>query len=275
MEDLAAAATGGNFTCPSFAAPDWAVAWFESDYLGVDQKSLQYTLEGQFNAYWKDPRLRFDDRCGLGTLVLGDASLLWKPDFYFKNAADIEFATDGNGLAELVRVLPDGGVYWSRQARVTLRCKMHFGDIPFDTQRCEYSVGLYSQNEEETVHARPSGGGFIVNWETASTNVWKVTINDEDNRITTDTSVDSFPRSVSSTIVRLERRPQGYVYAYVVMAILGVAMSYAGFFINPAATPGRVALAVITVLCVSSGLSAARSQVQPPSSTSVHRAENC
>mmetsp|Transcript_38322 Transcript_38322/g.112193 ORF Transcript_38322/g.112193 Transcript_38322/m.112193 type:complete len:207 (+) Transcript_38322:898-1518(+) len=51
--------------------------------------------------------------------------------------------------------------------------------------------------------------------------------------------------------------------SYIFMSCLGVVMSYAGFFINPAATPGRVALAVITVLCVSSTIAGSKSQLPP------------
>lgn len=87
----------------------------------------------------------------------------------------------------------------------------------------------------------------------------------------------------ATAVLTLERRAQGYVLSYMILAVVFVAMSYTGAdaqtltlllllslnahspsvclhfnlapavgcFMNPAATPGRVALAVITLLTVS------------------------
>jgi len=257
---------GPGGSCPT-APADKVTTQFYIDYLSVDQKSLDYTLEGFFRAYWVDERLKFNGTADGGCvdkLIFGDSSSLWTPDFYFEKAASVSLSVSGNG--EMLTVSPAGEVFWSRQSRITLRCKMHFGNIPFDTQRCPYQLGLYSQLQDEVVLEWKANNGTVpnalANWQAASTPVWEVELKAED--IENEVAIYSSGNYTFATAtLTFTRRAQGYVISYIVLAVFCVAMSYAGFYINPAATPGRVALAVITVLNVMGLFAAAKKQLPP------------
>ena len=227
---------------------------FYVDYLAVDQKSLDYTLEGFFRVKWNDTRLAYNSSEGacVSALLFPDASQIWKPDLYFEKAASVSLEAAGNGQS--LSVSPSGEVIWSRQSRVKLRCKMHFGNIPFDTQRCDYILGLYSQNKADVVlqwyadtmdPTNQNYGKGIDNLE--PTAVWTVSLDAADQINLEQTySVGTF--TYAKATLTFKRRAQGYVISYIILTLFFVSMSYCGFFINPAATPGRVALAVITVV---------------------------
>mmetsp|Transcript_38723 Transcript_38723/g.96245 ORF Transcript_38723/g.96245 Transcript_38723/m.96245 type:complete len:440 (+) Transcript_38723:36-1355(+) len=253
---------GPGGSCPT-AGPVTVHHQFYIDYLAVDQKALDYTLEGFFRVWWTDERLKFngtDDGGCIDSLVFGSSDDLWTPDLYFERSASITLEAPGNG--EMLKVSPQGDVFWSRQSRVRLRCAMHFGNIPFDEQRCLYKLGIYSQFANEVALSWKPGAPALVGWETSSTAVWTVKVKDEDIESKLETySTGNY--TYATAVLTLERRAQGYVLSYMILAVVFVAMSYTGCFINPAATPGRVALAVITVLTVSGLQASAKNQLPP------------
>jgi len=164
----------------------------------------------------------------------------------------------------MLTVQPDGSVFWSRQSSVELRCSMYFGNIPFDTQRCTYTLGMYSQTAAEVYltwkNFSSTETAGLKNWDKLSTAVWSV---DEEIHEDDLQQYSSGNYTYATATLVLKRKAQGYVISYLMLSVFFVAMSYAGFWINPAATPGRVALAVITVLVVSN-LSAAAKRDLPP-----------
>ena len=96
-----------------------------------------------FRAWWTDGRLAYDGSCGVPQLKFSSAAQLWVPDFYFEKPQSVTLG--GGSRGELLSVQPDGSIFWSRQAEVSLSCPMHFGNLPFDTHECPYKLGLYSQ----------------------------------------------------------------------------------------------------------------------------------
>ena len=180
------------------------------------------------------------------------------PDFYYEKASTVALGKTGYGT--LLSISPDGDVSWSRQATVTLRCEMYFGNMPFDTQSCTYTLGMYSQTGSEvSLSWRPNMDG-LDNWKAVSTSVWDVTGQTQENSVQV---YGGLPYTYAIAQLTLKRQAQGYVISYLYQSIFFVAMSYGGFWINPAATPGRVALAVIMVLVVSNLGSAAKRDLPP------------
>jgi hypothetical protein len=251
---------GTNSSCNA-ATPDVVTTQFIIDYLRVDQKETSYTLSGFFRVYWNDWRLAFNatDACS-EAIIFDDLSGFWTPDLFFEEARAINLG--GGGFGQMFKLSADGSVYWSRQATVTLTCKMFFGNIPFDTQTCHYLVGEYSQTAEDVLvqWSTPPGEQLaLANWQNASTTRWTVTDMVQENVFKTYTLRYSYAQAT----LFLKRRAQEYLLEYMLLAILTVLMAYSGFFIPPAAVPARVGLSVITTLVVSNLLASARNHLPP------------
>ena len=73
--------------------------------------------------------MKFDGAgCGVKKLVFGDDwTLLWLPDWYFEQAGNLKLGDfSDNNFGSQLFIKPSGQVFWSRQARIELRCTMDF-----------------------------------------------------------------------------------------------------------------------------------------------------
>lgn len=138
---------------------------------GVDQKSRTFGLEGYFRAFWNDPRLAFNSTC-INHLAWRSASDVWTPDIYFEQSVKVGLAAPGDGA--FLKVAPNGDVSWSRQARLTLRCPMHFGEFPFDAHSCPFKVGLYGSTADEVALQWKPGSDALLNWAKLTNAVWLI-----------------------------------------------------------------------------------------------------
>jgi len=249
--------------CPT-PPPEQVKTQFYLQFLTVNQKNLEYTVEGYFRVYWNDQRLNFTqysrgyDGC-VEKLIFGDdGGLLWVPDLYFEQVVAITMGKDNFGTT--LEVQPNGDIFWSRQAKVTLRCPMHFGNLPFDTQTCGYMLGMWSQTAAEVVlEWKPEADG-LANWRAVSTSSWIVTGMSQENQYLT---YDSGSFTYAFAQLHLARRDESYVTQYVITAFLFVFVSYGGCWVAAGAVPARAAIAVISLIVVFSQQQAAKSQLPP------------
>ena len=81
-------------------------------------------------------------------------------------------------VGELLEVYPDGSVWWSRQAHFTLACPFaaNLGRMPFDTQTCNFMVGMYADTALDSQLRWKEGRVALANHDgTACLNEWFVT----------------------------------------------------------------------------------------------------
>ena len=233
------------------------------DFLTVDQKQLQYTIEGFLRLWWDDPRLTFngtglqskpgpedvvDHKGCLERLVFRNAEDLWLPDVYFDNVVALDMGgASSSRLSSSIAVYPNGSIWWSRQVRITFRCDMLFGNLPFDTQECPIKVGLYSDTTKDARLQWRPGRQLLDNWEGSSTSTWEVV------RFEQRLHRGEYHNAVFDQVVGvlfLQRDSTAYLMTYVTTSIFFVLMAYAGMWINPAAVPARVGLHAISVLVI-------------------------
>lgn len=236
----------------------------------VDQKSRTFGLEGYFRAFWADARLAYNSTC-VKQLAWRSAADVWTPDLYFEQSQKVALAAAGDG--QFIKVAPNGDVSWSRQARLTLRCPMHFGTFPFDAHSCPFKVGLYSDTADEVQLAwvgdenDPHGEGGHVgagaaealsNWRQLRNAVWRITDMTQLDLQETYAGVGTYTYAQANLFIA--RRLDWFPCAQPVLLVF---LSYLGFWINPAATPGRIALALITILVVFGQLNALHAKLPP------------
>ena len=216
---------------------------------------------GFFRVYWRDWRLAFNqsEACA-ESIILTDTSDFWLPDLFWEDARKIQLGSEGFGSE--FKLHSDGSIKWSRQATVELTCHMFFGNIPFDTQTCQYLIGEYSQTADDVLvqwSTPPKEKAALAQWKQASTSRWTVEDMQQSNLVKVYTHSYSYAQATLS----LRREAREYLIEYMLLAIFFVLMSYTGFFIPPAAVPARVTLSIITVLVISGLLASARNHLPP------------
>ena len=82
--------------------------------------------------------------CGTNN-ALSSMSRAAQPEFYWEAIEGHKLPT-GPGRGESLEVYPDGSIWWSRQVSLTLGCPVatSLGQLPFDTQKCSYVMGMYA-----------------------------------------------------------------------------------------------------------------------------------
>ena len=223
----------------------------------LDQDAQTYGFDGYFRAWWNDPRLRFNStQCIAGhspelSLSRQEAAQIWKPDFYWEGSLKVVLpdAVAGikDGAGESLTVSTGGDAFWSRQARFTLACPMRLLQLPFDTQRCAYTVGVYSDKAEQVTISWREDVDAIESWSTKCLSQWVVTSLEQKDVTQTYASGNySYVRAHLS----FTRIPDRYIFDYMLQSVVMVVISCLGFLIDPYATPARVALGIITVMVV-------------------------
>jgi len=131
--------------------------------------------------------------------------------------------------------------------------------MPFDTQKCQWIMGLYTDKAEDVSLMWKPDRDAIRNWRNKCPISWVVTALHQENR------VESWPSgNYSYAFAELEftrKSADSMMRTYFISSMTLVALSYLGMFINPAATPARVALGIITILTVLNLSSALRGTV--------------
>jgi hypothetical protein len=227
--------------------------------LSVDSIKKTWAMDGYLRLWWQDPRLAFDasnitdgSSCVEFLEFSGnERSQLWAPDIYLEDAVKFERGLGSKtkgGLAQYFRVSSDGTVSSSQQTRFELSCNMDFKDAPFDTQRCPLALGLYSQTTSEVQLVwRPFAGALERVYDNCFPG-WVVTDVQAANTTAQFAGWGEF--SLATATVSFTRVPSSLISMYFVPSMFFVFLSCLGFFINPAATPARVALGIITILTV-------------------------
>ena len=254
---------------------------FEQDVVeiqyGVDQfsnlfqRTQTWGVAGYFRTWWHDPRLAFNateagtDRI---SLPLADQSKIWQPHTYLEMVQDWSGITDTDGFSEGLWIYSDGRVWRSQQRRATLACTIDLSQMPYDTQSCQWKMGMYTELAHEVQIKWRANNGTSLDafdrWGQTCPSGWTPTAMSQAD------VVESWPSGSYSYAVanvdftRKDAEELYFSYAGVAFALVG--LSYLGFFINPAATPARVALGIIGILAVLSNRNALIATMPPGAS---------
>lgn len=113
----------------------------------VDVINMQYTADMMLVQTWKDPRLRWQHLSEYQA-ISGDILLthkrneIWLPDLFFRNGKE-GFLYRMTVPNHMIRVSPDGSIYYSQKITMKLACEMHLRNFPMDHQDCDMDIGSY------------------------------------------------------------------------------------------------------------------------------------
>ena len=224
-----------------------------------------YGFDGYLRVWWYDDRLKHNGTFPYLSLGAAERAVVWKPDLYLENNRQVRMPSEGSATGELMNAYPDGRIWWSRQVSFQISCPfagLAFDTLPFDEQQCNFSMGMYGSTANE-VYLRwrasdPANtpdavgcadcSGYAValeNWQGPCLAEWHATELDQVSDLQT---YNGFQYTFAKSSMKLARAPTTWLNSYVLPAIIMVIVSYLGFYIDPAATPARVSLGLITLL---------------------------
>ena len=180
---LSSANSLNHLQCTISPPEEIRVQTYIEKYYELDMQGGSFSIDGYLRVWWSDPRLRFngtEDGGCVDKLSFGESerARIWKPILYWEGAQDIIMPSVGKGTGELLEVYPDGSVWWSRQAHFTLACPFaaNLGRMPFDTQTCNFMVGMYADTALDSQLRWKEGRVALANHDgTACLNEWFVT----------------------------------------------------------------------------------------------------
>ena len=221
-------------------------------YHGINQRAQTWGLTGYMRAEWHDTRLAFNETAAMTgklTLFPAQAAQVWQPDIYFENYVSASSISGTDGYGESLTIYPDGRVVRSQQRSFTFACALRLGDLPFDVQQCDWTLGLYSSTMDQVLVQWANNTDALAGWDTqrCSSEWAAVAMHQENAENVYPLGTFSYAKA-SVTFVRAQ--PENIVNRYVFVGVALVFLSYLGAWINPAATPARVALSIITILTV-------------------------
>ncbi|XP_053399520.1 glycine receptor subunit alpha-2-like isoform X2 [Mercenaria mercenaria] len=216
-----------------------------------------YSLSMFLRERWKDERLVYDDVLNLTRLEL-DASLfdsIWVPDFFIitEKFSDFHEVTVPN---KMVHIYPDGTVQYSARVTGSFFCVMDLRRYPFDTQHCKMEFESYGQT---TKHLK-------FKWSDVPLTMGKDIKFPQFDLISTQTyncDKDYFGIAFPCIGLKfiLERNYAYHIIQIYVPSILIVILSWVNFWLDCTSVPGRVSLALLTVLTMTTQSAGARSNL--------------
>ncbi|XP_064602547.1 glycine receptor subunit alpha-2-like isoform X2 [Liolophura sinensis] len=220
-----------------------SIGFYVQSLGSISEVNMEYTLDVYFRQSWNDPRLQFNDTDKHINTGPNYVSKLWIPDLYFMNSKKETFHTVTAPNA-LLRIFPNGDVFYSQRLSLVVDCNMHLQYFPMDEQTCDLKTMTYGYVSKD----------LTLKWMTEDS----LTINEKNQLpefqvMKTDTAdcTQTFITgnySCLKAIFHISRRIEVYLVQTYLPSVLIVVLSWVNFWIDHRATPARVSLGLLCVL---------------------------
>ncbi|XP_071493035.1 glycine receptor subunit alpha-4-like [Diadema antillarum] len=123
------------------------------DIISVDsvtEITMDFGMTILLKEYWNDPRLAYGNMTDQPYFASGKNMIeqIWVPDLFFANEKQANYH-DVTQPNRLVRIYPNGDVYYSMKLTLVLSCRMNFETFPLDKQRCKTVIESYQSTDDE------------------------------------------------------------------------------------------------------------------------------
>lgn len=219
----------------------------------VEETRMEYAISIYFRQKWSDTRLvtalsaaGIRDRITTHHFLVGN---IWQPDGFFVNGRK-GFLHTISQPNMLMRIYPNGDIYFSQRLTVQLTCSMDLMNFPMDVQVCPVKLESYAFLTDEVKFR------------------WMESMNNSDSeQVNPDLILPNFAiggmlfGDCSATYItgtftclyaniKLKRLFGYYLTSVYVPSIMIVALSWTAFWVDASSAPARVCLAALSVLTI-------------------------
>ncbi|XP_072050453.1 glycine receptor subunit alpha-2-like [Amphiura filiformis] len=212
----------------------------------VADLTMDYTISFTLHSSWYDLRLAQNET---ESLVIRGTNIdrIWRPDLYFplEKSHELHFVM---GDDRVVRLLPNGEVWFSTKLTLTQACPMDFKTFPFDVQKCNLEIGSlgHFSNELQIQWGKAKHTPVEVHHVEDLSHFWLEVANLTSFNSSNWGQMHPLPY-IRVTFV-LTRRLEFHLLFYFFPTALLVLISWTNFFLDVQAVPARVALGITTIL---------------------------
>ncbi|XP_074649205.1 glycine receptor subunit alpha-1-like [Tubulanus polymorphus] len=211
----------------------------------VDSSNMEYKMSIMLRQIWMDPRLSYTIYNNHITLDAEYRRKIWTPDTFFSNEkmSRRHMETEPNVL---IRIYPNGTVYYSIRLTLTIKCAMDLKYFPLDTQHCFLFTESYAFTTAD-VTMQWYGLGI----ECEDTDLFLPSYKVARIRIGSCGASylsGDYPCLVSE--LRFTRLYGYYLIQVYIPSGLVVVLAFLSFWIDVSAVPARVTLGITSVLTI-------------------------
>eukprot|EP00095_Tigriopus_kingsejongensis_P007873 snap_masked-scaffold127_size327531-processed-gene-1.4 protein:Tk07873 transcript:snap_masked-scaffold127_size327531-processed-gene-1.4-mRNA-1 annotation:"glycine receptor subunit alpha-2-like" len=219
--------------------------------LEIDEHKQLITLETTLRLYWRDPRLQVDHILGNKTsdyvLLHPDTSkFIWFPDIYIDFAKAIRIPTLIIRPASL-RVYRNSTCRYATQINYDVACPMNFQKYPYDTQTCKVKYESYGHTIEKmrVVWKRGFDQSKVTENNYISLAQFEYAVFFEEN-YEEEIASGVYPGVIMTVLLR--RKISYHLLQTYLPSGLFVIVAWLSLFLPPESIPGRVTMAMTTLL---------------------------
>uniref|UniRef100_A0A5K3F8G5 Ig-like domain-containing protein n=1 Tax=Mesocestoides corti TaxID=53468 RepID=A0A5K3F8G5_MESCO len=217
----------------------------------VDVINMQYTADMVLVQRWNDPRLRWEhlpefSAISENILFTQRRNEIWLPDLFFRNGKE-GFLYRMTVPNHMIRVSPNGDIYYSQKITMKLACEMHLRNFPMDQQDCDMDIGSYGYTIDQLK--------FIWDGDNALKFADDMQISEFNTPSETFTEDCTEPQTTSTGTYtcllgrfQLKRQIGSYLVGTYIPAFLIVIVSWLTFWVSTDAIPARVTLGLLTLI---------------------------
>lgn len=110
----------------------------------LDLSKNTFSVDLTLRQSWQDDRVAFTESPSLSYLTLEaeETTKIWRPDTFIQNGISTNFHSAPRENA-LIRIYPNGNVFYSLRLFATLYCATNKRTFPFDDQVCDIKLASY------------------------------------------------------------------------------------------------------------------------------------
>ncbi|XP_038051611.1 glycine receptor subunit alpha-2-like [Patiria miniata] len=225
----------------------------------VDEAKMEFTITATVGLTWADPRLQSllpADSDTIYAIRGADIDRIWLPDLYFpllKNG-DFHKITSTNRVVRVSKHLLHGVIYHMRLT-LTQSCHMDLSNFPFDTQKCDTLISLFSYVDSELKlrwrysQLIETGSSIQLNLPQFSQPTVKATDFAVTGIYQAQESVQfNFTNTVLNFSICLHRFGGFFILTEMSTSFILCVLSWLNYWLDPDQAPARISLGITTVL---------------------------
>ncbi|CAL1271974.1 unnamed protein product [Larinioides sclopetarius] len=220
----------------------------------VNESDMDFELKAFSSASWTDYRLNCSGICPISNYIC--TKFLWTPNMMYDEAKEIRPAPEREII---LVVLPPAEVRYTVRYSFKVGCKMYFGDYPFDTQPCKFSIKLLAvQNITAHLHWVIKEPVEVLNKINLPQFFFRTPYSTE--RIVK--GVNGYKNVLDVNIILVRRLTGSIINIYAPSSLI-TAVSWVTFWLRLEAAPARVSLSITSLLTLCTQLQFNKNQLPP------------